>query len=437
MTKLWPRRLLRGALVAAMMSVWCVSPVNGTPADITVLSATALTSRLTEYTIATPLLPNPVGVRILLPSEYSTAHRYPVLYLLHGGNGNETDWTDSGDAEAISAGDPLIIVMPDASLYPSYANWQETDSHGFRPQWETFHTDALVHWVDSTFSTVASRAGRAVAGVSVGGFGAFSYAARHPDLYVDAASFSGQLDSNGDELLRQIASAMDNGNPATPYYGPRVTEEVQWRGHNPVDLAANLRVTSLHLWTGNGIPGPLDAFPALPDALEITVHHESISMHTALNRLGIPSEWTDYGRGTHNWPYWQRDLAAYLPRLMTVFGQARPDPASFEYRSIDPSYTEFGWSVHITRPAAEFSDLTVSGHTVTLTGSGTATIRTPPDYQPGRSYPVTVRGDDIQVTAASDGTLTVPVRLGSSARCQEYTFLCGTRTHQAQVTIGS
>jgi hypothetical protein len=83
----------------------------------------------------------------------------------------------------------------------------------------------------------------------------------------------------------------------------------------------------------------------------------------------------------------------------------------------------------------------VSGDTVTLTGSGTATISTPPDYQRGASYPVAITDakghNDIQATADSDGTLTVPVRLGTSARCQEYTLLCGTRTHQARVTIES
>lgn len=431
--------LLGSTIVEATPSNAAATTGTG-QAAITVISKTTLSPRLLDYTLDTPLLPDPVGVRVLLPTGYSTARRYPVLYLLHGGNGNYRDWTDDGNAEALTTGYPLIVVMPDASLYPSYANWSQPDAAGFRPQWETFHTDALVHWVDATFAALPTRAGRAIAGVSVGGFGAFSYAARHPDLYVDAASFSGQLDSNGDQVLRQIASQLDNGNFFTPYYGPRTTEEVIWRGHNPVDLAANLRGVALQLWTGNGLPGPLDRPFTLPDILEITVHGESISMHAALDQLGIPSEWNDYGPGTHNWPYWQRDLSQYLPQLMKIFAQHQPAPISFDYRSIDRSYGVYGWQVAITRPADEFSELSVRGDdTITLTGSGTAMIHTPDDYVSNKRYSVVIHDSAGATTqrmqANRAGSLTIPVTLGASATCQEYTLACDTITHVARISV--
>ena len=49
--------------------------------------------------------------------------RYPVLYLLHGAFGNDADWTAVGDAEAITAGQPMIVVMPDGGQGGWYTNW--------------------------------------------------------------------------------------------------------------------------------------------------------------------------------------------------------------------------------------------------------------------------------------------------------------------------
>ena len=59
------------------------------------------------------------------------------------------------------------------------------------PRWETFHIDQLIPWIDHNLRTVADRRGRAIAGLSQGGFCSMSYAARHPDLFGVALSFSG------------------------------------------------------------------------------------------------------------------------------------------------------------------------------------------------------------------------------------------------------
>ena len=68
----------------------------------------------------------------------------------------------------------------------------------------------------------------------MGGFGAMSYAARHPDTFAAAASFSGAVDT--------VNPASEHRDPASDEpYGPLATQEIRWRGNNPVDLAANLR----------------------------------------------------------------------------------------------------------------------------------------------------------------------------------------------------
>lgn len=76
-------------------------------------------------------------------------------------------------------------------------------------------------WIDHRYRTIPSRSGRAIVGISQGGFGSMSYAARHPDLYHAAASFSGAVDIFYGEQCRAgsaalIAAIMTGLNPDPP-----------------------------------------------------------------------------------------------------------------------------------------------------------------------------------------------------------------------------
>ena len=84
--------------------------------------------------------------------------------------------------------------MPDAGQGGFYSDWYNAGAGG-PPKWETYHVGQLIPYVDAHYPTVAARGGRAIAGLCMGGFGAMSYAARHPDLFVAAASFSGAVDN--------------------------------------------------------------------------------------------------------------------------------------------------------------------------------------------------------------------------------------------------
>jgi hypothetical protein len=136
-------------------------------------------------------------VRVLLPGGYASSgeRRYPVLYLLHGSVDDYRSWTDKGDAEHLTAGLPMIVVMPDAGSGGFYSDWYNNGAGG-PPEWETYHVRELIPWIDAHYRTIASRAGRATAGLSMGGFGAMTYPSRHSDLFVAAASFSGAVNTN-------------------------------------------------------------------------------------------------------------------------------------------------------------------------------------------------------------------------------------------------
>lgn len=394
--------------------------------SLQLVSQKTLSARSEDLTFQTPALAQPTTVRVLLPDGYdpSGATRYPVLYLLHGGAANYTSWTQQGGAaDALTAGLPLITVMPDAGLSAWYTDWYNNGALG-QPMWETYHVAQLIPWIDAHFSTVASREGRAIVGLSSGGFGTMSYASRHPDLFVAAAAFSGAVDTNtppaaGGVVIDGLAS-QDGGGPGS-LFGLRETEEVRWRGHNPWDLANNLRGMSLTVRTGNGQAGgtyggggPTDP---VGSGLETAVHLESVSFNDRLNALGIDHVWEDYGPGTHSFPYWNRDLSKTLPLLMQVFAEHRPAPSTFSFRAIEPTYCVYGWRVTLDRPALEFSSLEdASAAGFSLSGSGTATVVTGPLYQAGKTYGVTTKSsaatDAVTLHADPQGRLHIAVPLG-------------------------
>ncbi len=424
-----------------------------------VVAEQRLDPRLVTLTVTTPALPGPAHVRILLPSGFDPGghRRYPVLYLLHGTSGGAADWTTMGDAEQTTAGLPLIVVMPDIALDGGGGGWC-TDwfngGAGGQPEWETFHIGELVPWVDANLPTVAARGGRAVAGLSQGGFCSMSYAARHPDLFSVALAYSGAPDIAYDRDAEVASTVIINGTEVgldrtapNSMFGDRVTEEINWADHDPATLAANLRDTTLSLFTGDGRPGPLDGGRVNPEAMgiEAMVGRDNVEFHDRLDALGIPSTYDDYGSGTHSWPYWARDLRESIGPLMQDVAHPAPDPAVVTYTTADPAYAVYGWHVAMHRPALEFSTLEHAGPSgFALAGSGAATVVTPPCYHPGRVYTVSLRGPaadtTVRLRADPGGRLQIVVPLRPGNPYQEDSPLglaAGTRVFTTAVAIGT
>jgi S-formylglutathione hydrolase FrmB len=405
----------RAIVIALLLTAVAAAPARAD--DLKLTATRQLDDRLTDLTFTTPVLPGPVHVRVLLPRGYDpgSRQRYPVLYLLHGGNGSAPDWTTQGNAAPATANLPLIVVMPEAGKGGWYTDWQNAGTAG-RPRWETFHIGELLPWIDRHYRT----RGRAIAGLSMGGFGAMSYAARHPDLFAAAASFSGAVDTN---TPPQVASTvidgiagLDGGLPGS-LFGLRASDEVRWRGHNPWDLATNLRSMQLTLRTGNGQTGGSYGGGGPTEVIEPVVHAMGVSMHEELDRLGIRHVWDDYGPGAHAWDYWNRDLNQTLPDIMTALRTART-PKRITYTSIDPRFGAWGWTVDLDRKVLEFATLSNAGRSgFSLSGTGAGTVTTAPLYRARATY--VARGR--RVRADRRGRLRIPVSLGPASTAQEYT----------------
>ena len=408
--------------VASLLAVLVLAlpaSASGAAADLKVTGSKTLSPRLTELTMQTTALDFPVRVRVLLPDGYdaSAKRRYPVLYLLHGSFDTSASWTDKGEAERITAGQPVIVVMPPMTGKGDAGGWAtdwRNEGRGGPPKFETFVIDELIPWTDANLRTLPERGQRAVAGLSMGGFSSMSYAVRHPDLFIAAASFSGAVDSNNSKVQPVIQAETLNDGGATPdaIWGPRATDEVYWRAHNPWDLAANLRGMTLSIRTGNG----QSEDGSYTDPIEEAVHEMSVALHERFDELKIPHVWDDYGKGTHAWQYWQRDLKLELPRIMESFGHAPAADEPFTYTSAEPEFSVSGRKVKLRRPAVEMATLAdASPNGFTLRGSGSATVTTGRFFRRGEAVRVTVGGVERRVRADALGRVSVDVTLTPTA----------------------
>jgi S-formylglutathione hydrolase FrmB len=127
----------------------------------------------------------------LPPSYFSSTRRYPVLYLLHGvGDGQEIFTNDTvkhfnimdvmNTGIAANKFGEMIIVMPNEKTNWFGSFYTNSSATG---NWEDFTTSELVNFIDKKYRTIAKASSRAIAGHSMGGYGAITLAMKHPDIF--------------------------------------------------------------------------------------------------------------------------------------------------------------------------------------------------------------------------------------------------------------
>lgn len=281
--------------------------------------------RVVTCTVNTSLHVRGKGVRVVLPASYGKhggRARYPVVYVLHGVGDDETSWTNParGDLAALTAHCEAIFVTPDGGSGREagwYSDWYEGPY-----EWERYHVGDLPSAVDRTFRTKGSDH-RAIAGMSMGGFGAMSYAARNPGRYRAAASYSGFLDTMfaapGSGAAYDVSGQNDTystGAPSRDVWGDQTLEEGNWRAHNPYDRAAGLRGTALYVAGGTGVAAPAGPDKAPLNAVEAYTRTLTDRFVAKLRAEGIAFADGRYDGGTHDWPEWRAAFRGSLRVLM-------------------------------------------------------------------------------------------------------------------------
>ncbi|MFJ4914916.1 alpha/beta hydrolase [Streptomyces sp. NPDC088726] len=246
--------------------------------------------RMWYYRFATDAIGWSPGVNVLLPDDYHTGARtYPVLYLFHGG-GTDQDFInfDRAGIRDWTAGKPLIVVMPDGGHAGWYSN--PVSSNTGPRNWETFHIGQLLPWIDANFRTYAEYDGRAVAGFSMGGFGALKYAAKYYGHFASVSAHSGPASLRRDAGLvthwaNVSSAALDLGGGTV--YGVPLWDEARVSADNPVERIESYRNKRVFLVAGTS-PDPVNWFDTANETQVLAGQRE---FRTLLGVAGIPHEW--------------------------------------------------------------------------------------------------------------------------------------------------
>ncbi|MFK0044247.1 alpha/beta hydrolase [Streptomyces sp. NPDC090741] len=277
-------------------------------------------------TVTTPEVTGKHHIKIILPSGYydDPARRYPVLYFLHG----SPDDPVRQNYPALTTSDQMITVIPDGGARGWYANWLNQRTQAGAQNWENFHLKQVIPFIDANLRTIATKKARAVAGVSMGGFGALHYAQVRPDLFSQTASLSGDIDlsvRSMDLRMAVVASlvAYEPGVDSDAVFGsPYPVFNADWR-FNEVDPAAHMNKLTgvgVSIYVGNGRGDVTD--------LEFWVESASKHVKDSMDALGMPYYYVDYGDGSawgtqcnggHNAGCWEQDLRDLIPRLERSF----------------------------------------------------------------------------------------------------------------------
>lgn len=256
-------------------------------------------SQLKQVTIKSKILGAKKTYSIYLPDGYEkTGERYPVLYLLHGANGSHESWCRDGGGEQpritdeeIVAGraKKMIVVMPDAGGLGKKnggKNMGYFNVEGWA--YEDFFFQEFIPHIDQTYRTIASKEGRAIAGLSMGGGGAFVYAQRHPEMFNAAYSTSGLLDHR---FRDKIASS-----DMIPFY---------W----------SVAQTSPVEFVRNTTPQKIEALRSVRWMMDCgdddRIIFTNIDLFLEMKRRRVPVEFR-VRDGKHNWYFWRKSLPEIL-----------------------------------------------------------------------------------------------------------------------------
>jgi len=243
---------------------------------------------------------------VVLPVGYSgSQEHYPVLYLLHGWQGDETNWVVLTHLVEDASAYKLIVVTPRAGN-----SWYVNSATQAKDRYADYIFQDLVAEVDAHYRTIASPHERAIAGLSMGGYGAMLFSLRHPGAFAFAASISGAFagPSGIESVMPQLKPSTDEA------FGVAGSAT---RKQNDVGtlIGAADRAQQPYFFLECGTSDPL-----LPSNRRVV---EKLSSH------GFAYEYHEFP-GAHTWPFWNGALPTMLEALsrqMHVEPAGAPDPA--------------------------------------------------------------------------------------------------------------
>jgi len=217
---------------------------------------------------------------VIVPENYSSRKRYPVVYLLHGYSDNYATWIKNVPAiKLLSTEHQFIVVCPDGG----YSSWYFDSPVDSAFQYESYITRDLLTFIDTHYSTIADRSARAITGLSMGGHGALYLAIRNPKLFGSAGSMSGGVDLRASTKMFDISKRI----------GSIETNHAEWDNRSVINMVNDIKNNEFNLIIDCGVSD----FYYLINA----------GLHRRLISLKIDHDYIERP-GEHNWQYWDNSI---------------------------------------------------------------------------------------------------------------------------------
>ena len=250
--------------------------------------------RVDTIAVYSPSMKKTLKAAISFPSGYENGEsRYPVVYLLHGGSGAFSDWhqkvTEKGIVNQMAEEHKVLIVTPGVGPASYYYDSPLLDS----VRYETYMIQELIPFIDKNYRTLAQKESRAITGLSMGGHGAITLAAKHPTLFIAAGSMSVVMNIDTDlwKVGEDFRSLRKKGQiemlGAINYQGPL------FNPYTAVGLVDQLKNQKVSLIIDCGV-----------DDFLIETNRQ---MHSLLMEKKVAHEYIERP-GAHTWNYWTEAL---------------------------------------------------------------------------------------------------------------------------------
>ena len=250
--------------------------------------------RVDTIAVYSPSMKKTLKAAISFPSGYENGEgRYPVVYLLHGGSGAFSDWhqkvTEKGIVNQMAEEHKVLIVTPGVGPASYYYDSPLLDT----VRYETYMIQELIPFIDKNYRTLAQKESRAITGLSMGGHGAITLAAKHPTLFIAAGSMSGVMNIDTDlwKVGEDFRSLRKKGQ--IEMLGPINYQGPLFNPYTAVGLVDQLKSQKVSLIIDCGV-----------DDFLIETNRQ---MHSLLMEKKVAHEYIERP-GAHTWNYWTEAL---------------------------------------------------------------------------------------------------------------------------------
>jgi putative tributyrin esterase len=256
-----------------------------------------LSPRVQEQTFHSKALNRDMHYMVVLPAGYDhSQQRYPVLYLLHGWAGDYTNWVKLTKLMEYSSHYPMIIVTPDAQN-----SWYVNSATIPSDRFEDYIVNDLIREIDTRWRTIASPGCRAIAGLSMGGYGSILFGLKHPGSFAVVGSVSGAFEgpSGIEHLIPDLRESTDRA------YGAASSAT---RGDNDIYLL----LSSVLAKGGHaGLP-----YFFLECGSQDSLLPSNRKFAEELSSSKVQYEYHEYP-GAHSWDFWDKSLPMMLEVVAT------------------------------------------------------------------------------------------------------------------------